>query len=150
MERRRLLALSAVAAAPLAAGCSSRDGEAGPPSSAGARQAVEAYVEALNSRDATALIAVGGVEDETWSRREAARILAERGGRRWRIREVEIGDHMGPDVGSARLVAGNARGEFVRDTFTVMREGGSWHLAVFTRQPAPPGKESSSTDGPTA
>lgn len=149
MERRCLLALSA--AAVVAAGCSPRDGEAGPASPAssdGARQVVEAYVEALNSRSVAALMAVGGVEDEAWSREEAAQILAERGGRGWRVKDLWIDYDMGPDTGSARLVAGDGAGESLRDTFTVTRENGAWHLAVFTRQPAEPGKETAATDKP--
>ncbi|MFF0686000.1 hypothetical protein ACFYUG_07865 [Streptomyces albogriseolus] len=158
MQRRRLLAVAA--ALVVASGCSSQDDEAPPSVSApspsasasessdGAREAVEAYVRALNSRSATELISVGGVEDQEWSRQEAERILADRGGRGWRIKDVRIQHDMGPDVGSARLLAEDRAGESLRDTFTVTREKGAWHLTVFTGQPAEPGKESAATDEP--
>ncbi|MEU0653307.1 hypothetical protein ACWEV9_02185 [Streptomyces albogriseolus] len=156
MQRRRLLAVAA--ALVVASGCSSQSNEAPPsvsaPSSSaseasdGAREAVEAYVRALNSRSATELISVGGVEDEEWSRQEAERILADRGGRGWKIKDVRIQHDMGPDVGSARLLAEDRAGKPLRDTFTVTREKGAWHLTVFTGQPAEPGKESAATDEP--
>ncbi|MFI8894718.1 hypothetical protein [Streptomyces paradoxus] len=156
MQRRRLLAVAA--ALVVASGCSSQDDEAPPavsaPSSSasassdGARDAVEAYVQALNSRNASELISVGGVEDEEWSRQEAERILADRGGRGWRIKDVRVQHDMGPDVGSARLLAEDKKGKPLQDTFTVTREKGTWHLTVFTDQPAEPGKESAATDKP--
>ena len=150
MERRRLLAV--LAAAAVATGCSSQDDKAEPAASAsssadGAHQAVEAYVDALNSRSATGLIEVGGVKDESWSRKEAAQILADRGGREWKIRDVQIDHDMGPNIGSARLLAEGKAGEPLRDTFTVTWDKGTWHLAVFTHQPTA-NKPSSSTDRP--
>ncbi|MFJ4747691.1 hypothetical protein [Streptomyces albogriseolus] len=150
VQRRRLLAVAA--ALVVASGCSSQDDET-PSSSAsesydGAREAVEAYVRALNSRSVTGLISVGGVEDAEWSRQEAERILADRGGRGWKIKDVRIRRDMGPDVGSARLLAEDRAGKPLRDTFTVTREKGAWHLTVFTGQSAEPGKESAATDEP--
>ncbi|MGV9224105.1 hypothetical protein ACWDPF_15675 [Streptomyces albogriseolus] len=150
VQRRRLLAVAA--ALVVASGCSSQDDET-PSSSAsesydGAREAVEAYVRALNSRSVTGLISVGGVEDAEWSRQEAERILADRGGRGWKIKDVRIQHDMGPDVGSARLLAEDRAGKPLRDTFTVTREKGAWHLTVFTGQSAEPGKESAATDEP--
>ncbi|MDL2082191.1 hypothetical protein QNN03_37875 [Streptomyces sp. GXMU-J15] len=151
MERRHLLALLAAA---VVVGCSSPDEEpeaAGLGSPDGPRQAVEAYVDALNSRSTTALLTVGGVEDKPWSRQEAERILAERGGRGWKIKDVRIEQGMGPDTGSARLLAEDGRGTPLKDTFTVTREGGgTWHLVVFTGQPNEPGKQPAATDRPTA
>lgn len=156
MERRRLLAVAA--ALVVASGCSSHDDAATPShstssssssaSSDGAREAVEAYVDALNSRSATDLIAIGGVNDEKWSRQEAAQILADRGGRGWNVKDVRIEHDMGPDTGSARLVAEDRAGKPMRDTFTVSRQKGTWHLVVFTHQPTEPGKEPASTDKP--
>ncbi|KAB2975249.1 hypothetical protein F8R89_26560 [Streptomyces sp. SS1-1] len=159
MERRHLLTAPAALAAALAlvSGCASGDDASespGRPASSaspdGARQAVAAYVEALNSRSASRLIAVGGVEDEKWSRQEAARILAERGGRGWRIEDVRIEHDMGPDTGSARLKAMDKAGEAWQDTFTVTRDKGAWHLVVFTHQPGEPGKETAATGRPTS
>jgi len=150
VKRRRLLAVLAVLV--VASGCSSSDERAvsaapsGSASADGARKAVETYVNALNSRSATGLIAVGGVKDAKWSRQEAARILADRGGRGWKIKDVRIEHDMGPDTGSARLVAEDKAGKPLQDTFTVTRQQGTWHLVVFTQQPTGPGKETSSTD----
>ena len=152
MKRRRLLAVPAVLVA--ASGCSSSDDKVAPasPSSSasadGARNAVETYVNALNSRSVTDLIAVGGVKDAKWSRQEAAQILADRGGRGWKIKGVQIEHDNGPDTGSARLVAEDKAGKPLQDTFTVTRQKGTWHLVVFTNQPTEPGKEPASTDKP--
>lgn len=159
MERRHLLAApAALAVLAFAVGCSSADDEGkssspSPPSASatsdGAREAVVAYVNALNSRNTAGLIEVGGVKDEKWSRHEAGQILRERGGRGWKIKDVQIEHDMGPDTGSARLMAEDKAGEPLQDTFTVTREKGTWHLVVFTQQPAESGKESAATDKPS-
>ncbi|MEW2612367.1 hypothetical protein AB0937_19645 [Streptomyces sp. NPDC047880] len=155
-------ALAALAALAFAAGCSSGDDEAKSSSpsassapsasqtSVGAREAVVAYVDALNSRSVAGLLEVGGVKDEKWSRQEAEQILADRGGRGWEIKNVQVEHDMGPDTGSARLIAEDTAGKTLRDTFTVTREEGTWHLVVFTQQPAEPGKDPASTDKPTS
>ncbi|KUL25462.1 hypothetical protein [Streptomyces regalis] len=96
------------------------------------------------------LIEVGGVKDEQWSRDEAEQILADRGGRGWKIKDVQVEHDMGPDTGSARLMAEDKAGKAMRDTFTVTREKGTWHLVVFTQQPAESGKESASADKPSS
>ncbi len=160
MERRHLLAVpAALAALAFASGCSSGDDEvkssspstpSASASSDGAREAVVAYVNALNSRSADGLIEVGGVKDEKWSRHEAEQILADKGGRGWKIKDVQVEHDMGPDTGSARLMAEDNAGKAMRDTFTVTREKGAWHLVVFTQQPAESGKESASTDKPSS
>lgn len=160
MERRRLLAVpAALAALAFASGCSFGDDEAkssspstpsASASSDGAREAVVAYVDALNSRSASGLIEVGGVKDEKWSRQEAEQILTDRGGRGWKIKDVQVEHDMGPDTGSARLMAEDKTGKALQDTFTVMREKGTWHLAVFTQQPAESGKDSASTAKPSS
>ncbi|AWE52874.1 hypothetical protein [Streptomyces nigra] len=150
--RRLPTVLTAVAALALLPGCASGDDQPASSSSSasadGARAAVVAYVDALNSRSVARLIDVGGVADETWSRREAERILANRGGRGWRIEGVRVDLDMGPDTGSARLEAEDKAGRPLRDSFTVIREDGAWHLSFFTQQPAESDKESSSTDRP--
>ncbi|MEV0739907.1 hypothetical protein AB0I51_29125 [Streptomyces sp. NPDC050549] len=157
MERRRLLAVPAVPAVPaVATGCSAQAGKAEPSHSAssespdGVHHAVEAYVDALNSRSAAGLIKVGGVKDEGWSRQEAAQILADRGGQEWKIKDVQIDHDMGPGTGSACLLADGKAGKSLRDTFTVTREKGVWHLAVFTQRPNGKDKESSSADKPAS
>ncbi|MGW6735794.1 hypothetical protein [Streptomyces sp. NPDC055013] len=116
----------------------------------GAREAVVEYVNALNSRSADGLIEVGGVKDEEWSRREAGQILADRGGRGWKIKDVQVEHDMGPDTGSARLMAEDKAGKSLRDTFTVTRDKGTWRVVVFTQQPAESGKESAATDKPSS
>ncbi|MEU0009010.1 hypothetical protein ABZ079_33285 [Streptomyces sp. NPDC006314] len=155
MKRRGLLAVAA--ALVVASGCSSNDNDdaepansapvpVSPATSDGAREAVEAYVRALNARSAKALIEVGGVKDEEWSRKEAAQILANRGGRDWKIMDLQIDHDMGPDNGSARLVAEDKTGKSLKDTFTVTREKSTWHLVVFTHQSPEPGKDPAATD----
>jgi hypothetical protein len=66
----------------------------------------------------------------------------------WKIKDVQIGHDMGPDTGSARLVAEDKAGKPLRDTFTVTRQKGTWHFVVFIHQPTEPGKEPASTDKP--
>ncbi|WP_437070154.1 hypothetical protein [Streptomyces sp. enrichment culture] len=142
MQRRRLLAVAI--AMVVASGCGSNEAE--PPDDDGPRRAVESYVDALNSRDATALMRVGGVPEDQAAQREARRILAERGGRGLRIADLEIDHDFGPDVGSAALTARDDHGKDVRETVTVAREDGAWHVVVFTDRPSD--KSPSSTDDP--
>jgi hypothetical protein len=148
---RRRVAVAALALLALS-GCSSDNDKAKPAASRadGAHQAVTDYISALNARSATGLIRIGGVKDEPWSRREAAKILADKGGRGWKISGLQIDHDMGPDTGSAHLAAKDKAGKPMNDTFTVTRDKGTWHLVVFTGQPTPPGKTSASTDTPTA
>lgn len=117
-------------------------------SPSGARSAVESYVKALNARDTSGLIEAGGVPDDSRSRREARRILADKGGRGLSIVDVRIDFDMGPDVGSAKLTAQEKSGKDVRDVFSVQRDKGAWHLAIFTDRPMEPGKSPASTDEP--
>ncbi|WP_406252502.1 hypothetical protein OH786_13355 [Streptomyces atratus] len=107
---------------------------------------MESYVRALNSRSVPDLMKVGDVPDEDWSRREAARILAADGGKDLKITDVRIDYDISPDTGSAELTATGRTGTTLRDTFTVIRTAGAWHLVIFEDRPLPPGKESSSTD----
>ncbi|MBL1109762.1 hypothetical protein JK361_35185 [Streptomyces sp. 5-8] len=150
MNRRRI-AVAAIALLVLS-GCSSDNDEAKPAASPtdGARQAVTDYISALNTRSTTGLIRIGGVKDEPWSRREAAKILADKGGRGWKISDLEINHDMGPNTGSAHLAATDKAGKPMNDTFTVTRGKGTWHLVVFTGQPTSPGKTPASTGTPTA
>ncbi|MEU6090575.1 hypothetical protein ABZ865_27960 [Streptomyces sp. NPDC047085] len=133
-------------------GCSSDKVGATPTASPtdGARQAVTDYISALNARSTTGLVRIAGVKDEPWSRREAAKILADKGGRGWKISNLEINHDMGPNTGSAHLSATDKVGKPMTDTFTVTRDNGIWHLAVFTGQPTQPGKTPASTGTPTA
>ncbi|MBL1083212.1 hypothetical protein JK359_14645 [Streptomyces actinomycinicus] len=150
----RHMAVAALALLALS-GCAVEQGseEAGPkPHSSpadGARRAVDAYLSALNTRSATGLIRTGGVQDAPWSRREAAKILADKGGRGWRVSSLEIDRDMGPDTGSARLSAEDEAGRFMKDTFTVTRDNGRWHLVLFTGQPGRPDRTPASTAAPT-
>lgn len=153
MNRRSVAVVVAVAAlaSPLLAGCSSGKDEGGPAASptGGARRAVADYLSALNARSTNGVIEIGGVKDEPWSRREASKILADKGGRGWKIRRLEIDFDMGPDTGSAHLSATDKAGRPMNETFTVIRDRGTWHLVVFTEQPAPPGRTPASTAVPT-
>ncbi|UXY38871.1 MULTISPECIES: hypothetical protein [Streptomyces] len=153
MNRRRI-AVAALALLALS-GCSSEKAdkaEAKPTASRadGARQAVDSYISALNARSATDLIRIGGVKDEAWSRREAAKILAAKGGRGWKVSNLDIEHDMGPNTGSAHLSATDRAGKAMTDTFTVTRDKGTWHLMVFSGQPHPPGKTPASTAQPTS
>ncbi|GAA2730821.1 hypothetical protein [Streptomyces nogalater] len=145
MDRRRVV-VAALALVALS-GCSSHTDKARPTASPtdGARQAVSDYLSALNRRSATDLIRVGGVKDEPRSRREAARILAAKGGRGWKISSLEIGYDFGPTTGTARLTAVDKSGKPMKDKFTVSREKGTWQVVVFAGQPNPPGKTPAST-----
>ncbi|MFD5702147.1 hypothetical protein [Streptomyces lasiicapitis] len=105
-------------------------------------------MKALNSRDAAGLIKVGGVPDDSRSRREARQILVDKGGRGLSIVDVQVDFDMGPKVGSAKLTAKEKSGKDMRDTFTVMREDGAWQLVVFTDRPGSSGKQTASTDSP--
>jgi hypothetical protein len=151
---RRRTAVAALALFALS-GCSSQraaEADAEPAASRddGVRQAVDGYLTALDARSATGLIRIGGVEDEAWSRREAAKILAAKGGRGWRITDLDVEHDMGPDTGSARLAATDEAGRPMTDTFTVTRDKGTWHLVVFSGQPHPAGKTPASTERPTS
>ncbi|MEU6013135.1 hypothetical protein ABZ826_03480 [Streptomyces sp. NPDC047515] len=115
----------------------------------GARRAVESYVRALNSRSVPALMHIGNVPDEDWSRREAARILAADGGKDLKITDVRIDYDIGPNTGSAELTAKGRTGATLHDTFTVLRTAGAWHVVIFDDRPLPPGKESSSAERPS-
>ncbi|WP_128379215.1 hypothetical protein [Streptomyces cavernae] len=140
MQRRWLLG-AVVAMTITATGCGSDE-----PATAddnGARQAVESYVDALNSRDATGLMRIGGVPEDQRAKEEAQRILAKKGGRDLRIVDLNVDYDFGPDVGSAKLVAEAKAGEDLRETVTVTREGGAWHVAIFADRPSD--KSSSAT-----
>ncbi|MFD9880575.1 hypothetical protein ACFWZT_03790 [Streptomyces alboflavus] len=148
MDRRTFVVVAL--AVGLVSGCGAEaaeeEGRSGD-SERGARGAVETYVRALNARDADALMKVGGVPDDARARREARRIIADKGGRELSIVDVRVEIDMGPDVGSARLRAregaGKGAGNEVRDVFTVVRREGEWYVVVFIDRPSPPGKTAS-------
>ncbi|WP_217197342.1 hypothetical protein [Streptomyces buecherae] len=154
MRRRRLV--SVVVAVGLAVGCGSDEGPdrsedaRGVEASGvrGARNAVEAYVRALNSRDIAGLIEVGGVPDDFRARREARRIMAEKGDRGLSIVEARVEITMGPNVGSVELAVRDRSGRDARDTLTVVREKSRWNVVVFLDRPSSPDKPTSSTVRP--
>jgi hypothetical protein len=147
---RRRIAVAALALL-VVSGCSLNEDETKPDASPadGARQAVDDYISALNARSVTSLIRVGGVKDKPWSRREAAKILTDKGGREWKIHELDIDHDMGPNTASAHLTANDKTGTPMNDTFTVTRDKGRWHLVVFSGQPTSPGKAPASTTTPS-
>ncbi|WP_146610442.1 MULTISPECIES: hypothetical protein [unclassified Streptomyces] len=143
---RRQLTITALAAILLTACGSGGDSDSAAAAKKGARAAVESYVDALNSRDADHLIRVGGVPDDARARHEATRILADKGGRGLSITEIRIDLDMGPDAGSAKLTAQTNSGRTTRDTFSVVKTHGTWHLVVFADRPVPSDKSTSSTE----
>ncbi|MGW6268677.1 hypothetical protein [Streptomyces sp. NPDC055060] len=150
MPRRPPARSTALAAALLAttllSSCTSgTDAESAPPPKESARKAVESYVTALNTRDADRLIDVGGVPDDARARDEARRILADKGGRGLSVKKIDIDLDMGPDVGSVKLTAQEKSGKNTRETFSVVKRNGTWHLTLFTDRPTSPDKPSSST-----
>lgn len=138
---RRHLVVASLAAAVLLSGCSSETPE---DRERDARHAVESYVNALNSRDEGKLITVGGVPDDSRARREARDILAAKGGQELSITSVKINFDMGDSAGSAKLIAKSNSGKTVRDSFSVVKEDGKWHLSIFADRSAPSGKSTSS------
>ncbi|GGQ84121.1 hypothetical protein GCM10010267_53880 [Streptomyces griseorubens] len=144
LTRRLVTATAAVVVATACSGPADPDGNP----SRGAREAVEDYVHALNARSADGLMSVGGVEDADWSRQEAERVLAERGGRGWTVEEMRIAHDLGPNIASVRFLAEDASGRTMRDTFTLTRENGTWRVALFIGRPAEPGKHPAATREP--
>ncbi|MEU0634269.1 hypothetical protein [Streptomyces sp. NPDC005989] len=145
MHRRRLV-ITILAALLLSACDSDKSSDSAEEGKKGARNAVKSYVDALNSRNADHLIEVGGVPDDSRARREAGRILADKGGRGLSITEIQIDLDMGPDAGSAKLTAKEKSGGTTQDSFSVVRVDGTWHLTIFTDRPVPSGKATSSTE----
>ncbi|WP_327344205.1 hypothetical protein [Streptomyces europaeiscabiei] len=87
-----------------------------------------------------------GVPEDQRAKKEARQILAEKGGRDLRIVDLKVDHDFGPDVGSARPAAEAKAGEDLRETVTVVREGGAWHVVIFVDRPSD--KSSSATDRP--
>lgn len=128
---RRRAAVAALALLVLPA-CVPEDGE-GKQGAGDARQAVVEYVSALNSRSASRLIRVGGVKDEPWSQQEASKILATKGGRGWKISSLKVDQGKDSDTSSAHLLAKGNSGVLLKDTLTVTRDKGTWHVDLFSR-----------------
>ncbi|MEW1545189.1 YybH family protein [Streptomyces tsukubensis] len=130
--RRAVPALAlAVTAVTALTGCGSDDDKPRAPDEKGARAAVLAYVDALNSRDAAALMEAGGVTADREAEREAERILTERGGRGLTVEKVSVSFGYGPDVGSARLTTKDRSGTAAAESLTVKRNDGRWRVVVF-------------------
>ncbi|MFI9492056.1 hypothetical protein ACIG8K_10850 [Streptomyces halstedii] len=132
MHRRRAAVAVAAFALLVLPACVPEDGE-GKQGAGDARQAVVEYVSALNSRSASRLIRVGGVKDEPWSQQEASKILATKGGRGWKISSLKIDQGKDPDTSSAHLLANGNSGVLLKDTLTVTRDKGTWHVDLFSR-----------------
>lgn len=130
-RRRAAVAVAALALLVLPA-CVPEDGE-GKQGAGDARQAVVEYVSALNSRSASRLIRVGGVKDEPWSQQEASKILATKGGRGWKISSLKVDQGKDSDTSSAHLLAKGNSGVLLKDTLTVTRDKGTWHVDLFSR-----------------
>ncbi|MFE6228551.1 hypothetical protein [Streptomyces sp. NPDC057854] len=132
-----------VAAGALLAGCAQEPAAEGRTE----RQTADAYVRALNDRDAAALAELGppGYEDVE---ADARKLVAEEGGRGLRVETVEVSHEFGDDVASTR-VAGTARDGRPFSTYVQMaREGGDWVVALGHAPGAPKGDDVASTARP--
>ncbi|MDG4856603.1 hypothetical protein P8605_00185 [Streptomyces sp. T-3] len=143
MKRRRVLA--AMLAVVFAAGCdNSKDGEDRSDPPKGARSSVEAYVKALNAHGIEALLAVGGAPDKEWSRKQAGRVLSDKGGRGLTVEDVSLRyDRMGIFLADAKLVAKDEDGMTVREELQLAHEE-KWKVILF-EWPADPGKPTAGT-----
>ncbi|WP_189944879.1 hypothetical protein [Streptomyces roseolus] len=119
---------------PLPAGCA----EEPEPVGRTERQTVDAYVRALNGRDAAALAELGPpgyVEVEAHVRE----VVAADGGKGITVADVEVSHEFGDDLASAR-VTGKQRDGRPFDTYVQMfRQDGTWVLA-FGHAPGAAGK----------
>ncbi|MEU3607226.1 hypothetical protein AB0E83_17540 [Streptomyces sp. NPDC035033] len=102
------------------------------------RQTADAYVRALNDRDAAALAELGppgyeGVEAD------ARELVAEEGGKGLRVETVEVSHEFGDDLASTRVV-GTARDGRPFSTYVQMvREDGDWVVVLGHAPGAPKG-----------
>lgn len=93
------------------------------------RQTVDAYVRALNGRNAAALAELGpsGYVEVEAGAREA---VAADGGKGITVADVEVSHEFGDDLASARII-GKQRGDRPFDTYVQMfRQDGTWVLSL--------------------
>ncbi|MFB7010379.1 hypothetical protein ACFCZY_11930 [Streptomyces sp. NPDC056237] len=107
-------------------GCGSDDVK---PKAGSDRKTVEAYVDALNERDATALLKLDGARGPA-AERDAQKVINEKGGRGLEVEGIQIDYDLGPDTGSAKITAKDSKGADYRESLTITRDGKQWHLAI--------------------
>ncbi|MBM7171988.1 hypothetical protein JQK87_27070 [Streptomyces sp. G44] len=93
-------------------------------------------MQALNTRDGEALLAVGAAPDEPWSRAQAKRLIRDKGGRELTITGMPMRyERMGDHLGKAELTAASARGRPLRETVELIHERDRWHVVLFEWPP---------------
>jgi hypothetical protein len=130
----------------ITAGCGfPGDGAASAPPP-GAYEAVERYVDALNSRDQDALLEIGAAPDEPWSRAQADALIRSRGGKGLIITKAPIKyDRMGDYTGKTAVAAADKEGRPVQETVELLHENSRWRVILFEWPSG--GKASSVPDG---
>ncbi|MFJ9678512.1 hypothetical protein ACIRP2_10695 [Streptomyces sp. NPDC101194] len=123
-------------------GCGSDDVK---PKAGSDRKAVEAYVAALNERDANALLKLDGARGPGVER-DAQKAIDEKGGRGLEVEGIRIDYDLGPDTGSALITAKDSKGADYRERLTITRDGKQWHLVIL---PVSPPHDSSKTPAGT-
>ncbi|GAA3058329.1 hypothetical protein GCM10017562_24110 [Streptomyces roseofulvus] len=124
MTRRGAAALAVVGCV-LLAGCTQ-----GPdPEGRTERQTAEAYVRALNDRDAAALaeLAPPGYEGVEADARAA---VAADGGKGIAVADVEVSHEFGDDVASTRIIGTDRDGSPFRTYVSMAREDGTWVVVL--------------------
>ncbi|MFH8517554.1 hypothetical protein ACH4CE_21155 [Streptomyces gelaticus] len=137
--------LSAVAACALLVGCSQDDTSA---VSRTERDTAEAYVAALNARDADALARLGtpGYEDAD---KDAREIIAADGGRGLKIKSVRVSHDFGPDVASTHVTATDEQGTPFSTYIQMSRDKDVWVITLGeAKNFGKDGKTSASTESP--
>ncbi|MER5973981.1 hypothetical protein ABT112_30425 [Streptomyces sp. NPDC002055] len=113
------------------------------------RKTVDAYISALNSRDAPALLKLDGAEGRE-ATEQVQEIITQKGGKGLRVQNVRIVHDFGPDVASARIIAKDSKGNEYRERLTLTRddEGASWHVTLVEAPQHSTGKPTSGTSRP--
>ncbi|MFI1177445.1 hypothetical protein [Streptomyces melanogenes] len=146
MRKHRAAALLVTVALslPTLAACSDSDSN---PASAPKteREAVNAYVAALNSKDTAALQRLAPSGNDASA--EATSLIKANGGRDLKITSVDIQHEFGPDTATADVAASAKDGKGYHDRITLGRSDGKWSVAI-GQNPKGATKESSSTERP--
>ncbi|MFH8256312.1 hypothetical protein [Streptomyces roseolus] len=121
---------------PLPAGCAEEPEPAGRTE----RQTVDAYVRALNERDAAALAELGppGYVDVEADAREA---VAADGGKGIAVADVEVSHEFGDDLASARVTGKERDGRPFDASVQMFRHGGGWVVLLGRAPGATAGKD---------
>ncbi|MFJ7272740.1 hypothetical protein ACIQV3_39980 [Streptomyces sp. NPDC099050] len=125
----------------LVAGCGADSGAGGESE----RAAVNAYVAALNAKDAQALRALAHPGNDAEA--EIADRVGRLGGRGLRLRDAEVLHEFEPDFAQVRLATEAADGSAGEERIVLSRVGGRWYLAL-GQSPAGSRKPRSSAEKP--